>query len=396
MQKQSALTLRFCKNAQNNDILIFSEDTSVTTYGQRLRLSVYGGSHDDEIGVKATGLPAGEEISIPELLAFMKRRAPGQNAYSTTRKESDTPVFLSGLTDGRTDGSPLHSVIYNTNQRSGDYTELLDIPRPSHADFAARMKYGDTVDLRGGGHFSGRLTAPICILGGICLQILRKRRIHIAAHIASIGEVRDEPFDRVSLSEKDMEALCKKEFPTLSDEKGAKMRDLIESARKRADSIGGTVECAAIGLPAGLGEHMFSGVEGRIAQIVFGIPGVKGLEFGNGFSGSTLFGSENNDPFYTDGRSVKTRTNNAGGILGGMTSGMPLVFTAALKPTPSIGIPQESVSLSRMENVRFTVKGRHDPCIVPRAVPVFEAATAIALVDLILSDAPLLLSESIK
>ena len=361
-----------------------------------LRLSIYGGSHDDEIGVKATGLPIGEEISFPELLTFMKRRAPGQNAYSTTRKESDTPVFLSGITDGRTDGSPLHAVIRNTNQRSGDYKELLDIPRPSHADFAARMKYGENVDLRGGGHFSGRLTAPLCILGGICLQILKKRGIRIAAHIASIGSITDDPFDRVTLSEREIDALLLKEFPTQSDEKGKEMRDLIESARLRADSVGGTIECAAIGLPAGLGEHMFSGVEGRIAQIVFGIPGVKGLSFGNGFTASSLFGSENNDPFCTDGKTVRTKTNNAGGILGGMTSGMPLVFTAALKPTPSIGMEQESVSLSRMENVRFTVKGRHDPCIVPRAVPVFEAATAIALVDLILSDAPALLTKAVK
>ena len=360
----------------------------MTTYGQILRLSIYGGSHDSEIGVKATGLPAGEEISLPALLAFMKRRAPGQNAYSTTRKEPDTPIFLSGLTDGKTDGSPLHAVIYNTNQRSGDYQNLADIPRPSHADYAARMKYGDEVDLRGGGHFSGRLTAPMCILGGICLQMLEKRGIRVAAHIASIGEVRDTPFDRVLLSASDIDALLAKDFPTRSDAAGEEMRAVIEEARLRADSVGGTVECAAIGLPAGLGEHMFSGVEGRIAQIVFGIPAVKGIAFGNGFDCATLYGSENNDPFYTDGKTVRTKTNNAGGILGGMTSGMPLVFTAALKPTPSIGIEQDSVSLSKMENVRFTVKGRHDPCVVPRAVPVFEAATAIALVDLLLSDAP--------
>lgn len=366
----------------------------MTTYGQSLRLSIYGGSHDPEIGVKATGLPTGEEISLPALLAFMKRRAPGQNAYSTTRKEPDTPVFLSGLTDERTDGTPLHAVIRNTNQRSGDYANLADIPRPSHADFAARMKYGDTVDLRGGGHFSGRLTAPMCILGGICLQMLERRGIRIAAHVASVGGVRDVPFDRVALSAADMDALLSKEFPTLSDAKGEEMRAVIEEARLSADSVGGTVECAAIGLPAGLGEHMFSGVEGRIAQIVFGIPGVKGIAFGNGFDCAALHGSENNDPFCTDGKTVRTKTNNAGGILGGMTSGMPLVFTAALKPTPSIGKEQDSVSLSKMENVRFTVKGRHDPCIVPRAVPVFEAATAIALVDLLLSDAPDLFNQN--
>lgn len=358
----------------------------MTTYGQNIRLSIYGGSHDPEIGVKASGLPTGEEISESELLAFMKRRAPGQNAYSTTRKEPDTPVFLSGITNGKTDGSPLHAAIYNTNQRSGDYANLADVPRPSHADFAARMKYGAAVDLRGGGHFSGRLTAPMCIVGGICLQILRKRGIRVAAHIASIGNVQDEAFDRVNLSEAEIDRLLSKDFPTISDEAGIRMREVIEAARLDADSIGGVVECAAIGLPAGLGEHMFSGVEGRIAQIVFGIPAVKGIAFGNGFECAEKRGSENNDPFVTDGKTIRTKTNNAGGILGGMTSGMPLVFTAALKPTPSIGIEQDSVSLSRMENVRFTVKGRHDPCIVPRAVPVFEAATAIALVDLLLDD----------
>lgn len=359
---------------------------STNTYGQNLQLSIYGGSHDPEIGVRVSGLPKGEAVSEERLRAFMKRRAPGQNAYSTTRKEADVPVFLSGLRDGVTDGAPLHAAIYNQNQRSGDYANLADIPRPSHADFAARMKYGDAVDLRGGGHFSGRLTAPMCIVGGICLQMLERRGIRIAAHIASIGKVSDTPFDPVNLSASDMDALLSKEFPTLSDAAGERMRECIEAARLDADSVGGTVECAVIGLPAGLGEHMFSGVEGRIAQIVFGIPAVKGLSFGNGFACATLRGSENNDPFVTDGHTVRTKTNNSGGILGGMTSGMPLLFTAAIKPTPSIGIEQDSVSLSKMENVRFTVKGRHDPCIVPRAVPVFEAAAAIAVVDLLLDE----------
>lgn len=368
----------------------------MNAYGQNLRLSIYGGSHDPEIGVRVTGLPAGEPISEEELLTFMKRRAPGQNAYSTARKEPDLPVFLSGVSDGKTDGTPLHAAIYNTNQRSGDYANLADVPRPSHADFAARMKYGDAVDLRGGGHFSGRLTAPMCIVGGICLQMLRRRGIRVAAHILSVGEVRDEAFDPVDLSENDLDALLSKNFPILSDEAGEKMREAIEAARLDCDSVGGAVECAAIGLPAGLGEHMFAGVEGRIAQIVFGIPAVKGIAFGNAFEGARLRGSENNDPFVTDGRTVRTKTNRAGGILGGMTSGMPLLFTAALKPTPSIGIEQESVSLSRMENVRFTVKGRHDPCIVPRAVPVFEAAMAIALVDLLLDGDTEFFAESGK
>lgn len=367
-----------------------SEELILTTYGQNIRLSIYGGSHDPEIGVHAEGLPKGEPISIDTLQAFMKRRAPGQNAYSTTRKEADAPVFLSGISDGKTNGEHLHAVIYNQNQRSGDYDSLADIPRPSHADFAARMKYGAEVDLRGGGHFSGRLTAPLCIVGGICLQILKRRGIHIAAHIASVGAVQDERFDPVALSEADMDALLLKDFPVLSDDRGTEMRSVIEEARLASDSVGGMIECAAIGLPAGLGEHMFSGVEGRIAQIVFGIPAVKGIEFGNGFECAALRGSENNDPFVTDGKTVRTRTNHAGGILGGMTSGMPIVFRAALKPTPSIGIEQDSVSLSKMKNVRFTVKGRHDPCIVPRAVPVFEAAMAIAVLDLLLDDEALL------
>ena len=354
----------------------------MTTYGQNLRLSIYGGSHDPEIGVHTTGLPVGESISEEELLAFLARRAPGKNAYSTARKEADLPVFLSGLTNWKTDGAPLHAIIRNTNQRSADYKSLMDIPRPSHADFAARMKYGEAVDLRGGGHFSGRLTAPLCIVGGICLQMLARRGIRIAAHIASIGSVTDLRFDPVSTSEETIDSLLGREFPTLSEDAGAEMRAVIERARLDADSVGGTVECIAIGLPAGLGEHMFSGVEGRISQIVFGIPAVKGIEFGDGFASAALRGSENNDPFVTDGKTVRTKTNRAGGILGGMTSGMPLLFRAAVKPTPSIGIEQESVSLSEMKNVRFTVTGRHDPCIVPRAVPVFEAAMAIALVDL--------------
>ena len=358
----------------------------MTSYGQHLHLSIYGGSHDPEIGVHLSGLPAGEQISMDALRAFMKRRAPGQNAYSTTRKEPDEPIFLSGLTaDFVTSGDDLHAVIYNKNQRSSDYAALSDIPRPSHADFSARMKYGSDVDLRGGGHFSGRLTAPMCIAGGICKQILERRGIYIAAHILSVADVCDERFSPTALSESDFRALDGKPFPTISDEMGEAMQRCIEEARLDADSVGGIIECAAIGMPAGIGEHMFSGVEGRIASIVFGIPAVKGIAFGGGFASARMRGSENNDPFYVDDLGgIRTKTNHAGGILGGMTSGMPIIFTAAVKPTPSIGKEQESVSLSRRENVRFTVSGRHDPCIVPRAVPVMEAAMAIALTDLLL------------
>lgn len=356
----------------------------MNTYGLNLKLRIYGGSHDEKIGMTLEGIPAGEKIDFDALRAFMSRRAPGKDPYSTKRREADEPHFLSGFDGNVTTGEMIEAVIYNSNTRSGDYANLADVPRPSHADFAARMKYGEEVDLRGGGHFSGRLTAPMCIAGGICLQILARKNIYIAAHIASVGDVNDTIFDAVNVSKCDFDALTGKSFPVIDDKSGEKMRSLIEEARLDCDSIGGTVECAAIGLPPGLGEHMFMGVEGRISSIVFGIPAVKGVEFGLGFGSAKLRGSQNNDRFYTDGNRIFTATNNAGGILGGMTSGMPLVFRAAIKPTPSIAKEQDSVSLSKMENVKLKIVGRHDPCIVPRAVPVFEAACALAIMDMML------------
>ena len=356
----------------------------MNTYGTNIKLKIYGGSHDERIGMILEGIPAGEQIDMDALRAFMARRAPGNNAYSTKRKEPDEPLFLSGIDGNVTTGKTIEAVIYNKNQHSGDYSSLYDIPRPSHADFAARMKYGDAVDLRGGGHFSGRLTAPMCIAGGICLQILERRGIYIAAHAASIGGIEDQRFDPVNLSKEALDALHSNSFPTICQSAGEAMCDLIEQARLEQDSVGGVVECAAIGVPAGLGEHMFMGVEGRISSIVFGIPAVKGIEFGQGFGSAALRGSENNDAFYTDGKNIYTKTNNCGGILGGMTDGMPLIFSAAMKPTPSIGKEQDSVSLSRMENVKLTIGGRHDPCVVPRAVPVFEATCALAVMDMLL------------
>jgi chorismate synthase len=358
----------------------------MNTYGFNIKLRIYGGSHDEKIGVIISGIPSGEKIDMDALRAFMARRAPGNHAYSTKRKEPDEPVFLSGFDGNVTTGEEIEAVIYNKNQHSSDYSSLYDVPRPSHADFAARMKYGDKVDLRGGGHFSGRLTAPMCIAGGICLQILARKNIHVAAHIASIGSVEDICFDPVKASREDFESLHSHSFPTISEHAGNEMQSIIENARLDLDSIGGTVECAVIGLPAGLGEHMFMGVEGRISSIVFGIPAVKGIEFGKGFASASLFGSQNNDPFETDGTHIYTKTNNCGGILGGMTNGMPLIFRAAMKPTPSIGKEQDSVSLSRMENVKLTIGGRHDPCVVPRAVPVFEAACALAVMDMLLDE----------
>lgn len=359
-----------------------------TSYGKNINITVYGGSHDDEIGVVATGMPKGFRFDTEELSAFMKRRAPGQNAFSTKRREPDVPVFLSGIDSTNTlNGDTLHAVIRNTNQRSSDYNNLTFVPRPSHADFAARMKYGEAVDLRGGGHFSGRLTAPLCIVGSICLQYLKTKGIDIAAHLYAIGGVKDKPFDGVSISGSDFELLkSRSDFPVLDGDAGEQMKKIIADAAAEGDSVGGIVECAAIGLPAGLGEHMFDGIENRIASIAFGIPAVKGIEFGNGFGCASLRGSENNDPFVTDGKSITTRTNNCGGILGGMTTGMPLIFRAAMKPTPSIYKEQDSVDMVSMTNVKLTIKGRHDPCVAVRAVPVFEAVCAIALCDILLDN----------
>ncbi len=355
----------------------------MNTYGKRIKLDIYGGSHDEKIGMTVSGLPAGETVDLNELKAFMARRAPGNDPYSTSRKEPDEPVFLSGLSGNALTGGTVEAVIYNQNQRSGDYSQLADTPRPSHADFAAICKYGKDVDLRGGGHFSGRLTAPMCIAGGICLQILAKRGIHIGAHIYSVGNIYDKPFDAVNVSKRDLDILHYWKFPVLEGASGEKMKRLIEAARSNGDSVGGIIECAVIGLPTGLGEHMFDSVESSVSNIVFGIPAVKGIEFGAGFAAAEMLGSQNNDPFYTDGHHIYTQTNNAGGILGGMTTGMPLIFRTAFKPTPSIAKEQDTVSLSRMENVKITVGGRHDPCIVPRAVPVIEAAAALAVMDLI-------------
>ena len=349
-------------------------------YGENLRLSVFGQSHAPAIGMTLDGIPAGLPVDMAALQAFLARRAPGQNGFSTTRKEADAPEFLCGISDGFTCGAPVTAIIRNTNTRSGDYDNLRDCPRPGHADYTAQIKYGEYQDAAGGGHFSGRLTAPICIAGGLCIQWLAQKGIRVGAHIASIAGISDTPFDMV---DPQIDA-AGKEFPVLDLEAGKAMGNAILEAKSAGDSVGGVIECAVTGLSAGLGDPMFDGVENRIAGIVFGIPAVKGLEFGLGFGLSAMRGSQSNDPFIMSCGEVRTATNNCGGILGGITDGMPLIFRAAVKPTPSISIQQRSVSLSRKEEQELIVKGRHDPCIVPRAVPVIEAAAAIAVMDMIL------------
>ncbi len=350
-----------------------------STYGNNIKLSIFGQSHGKAIGMTLDDIPAGLQVDFEKLNAFMARRAPGAGAHSTARKETDIPEFLSGIVDGHTCGAPIAAVIYNENTRSGDYAELKDCPRPGHADLAAQYKYKGFQDVAGGGHFSGRLTAPLCIAGGLCKQWLERKGITIGAHIVSIGGITDEPA-YLDWMNPDFSKLLPN-FPTVNLEAKGKMLQAIANAKAQGDSVGGVVECIITGLPAGIGGPMFGGLEGKIAQIIYGIPAVKGIDFGSGFTGSYLKGSENNDGYCIKDGEVSFLSNLAGGVLGGITTGLPVVFQVAIKPTPSIAKPQSSISLSAMEDRELIVKGRHDPCIVPRAVPVVEAAAAIAIFD---------------
>ena len=353
-----------------------------STYGNHLKLSVFGESHGKAIGMTLDGIPAGLPVDLEKLQSFLNRRAPGQWDYATPRKEEDIPEFLSGIVDGFTCGAPIAAVIYNRNTRSDDYSNLKDCPRPGHADYTAQVKYDGFQDVAGGGHFSGRLTAAICIAGGLCKQWLSAKGIEIAAHIASIGTITDHP-KLLDLVHPDFSQISQ-DFPVVNPEAGNKMKEAIKIIHSEGDSLGGIVECVIKGVPAGIGGPLFGGMEGKIAQIVYGIPAVKGIEFGSGFVGSFTCGSENNDEFTVQAGKIVTKTNNSGGILGGITTGMPLVFRAAIKPTPSILKEQSSVSFAKLEDKVLKINGRHDPCIVPRAVPVIEAAAAIAIYDAIL------------
>ena len=353
-------------------------------FGHLLRVGVFGQSHGKAIGVTIHGLPAGEAVDLEELGRFLDRRRPGgRGGLTTARKETDVPEFLSGLENGVTCGFPLCAVIQNSDQHSKDYSELADKPRPSHADYTAALKWGGYADMRGGGHFSGRLTAPLCVAGGIAKQILARKGVYVGAHLASVGEEEDERFPLHPTREL-LESVGEKDFPVLNDEAGRRMQDLILKTRSELDSVGGTIECGAIGLPAGLGEPMFDGMENRLAAALFGIPGLKGVEFGSGFAGSRLRGSENNDAFAMEEGRVTALSNRAGGILGGITDGMPLIFRVAMKPTPSIAKTQKTVSLSQRADAELTIHGRHDPCIAQRAVPVVEAVAALVLLDTML------------
>lgn len=347
-------------------------------YGETIKLSIFGQSHGAAIGMTLDNVPSGLPVNFGELKKFLSRRAPGNNDYSTPRKEEDMPEFLSGIIDGYTCGAPIAAIIRNTNTQSKDYSDLKDHPRPGHADYTANIKYHGFQDVAGGGHFSGRLTAPLCIAGGLCKQWLSLKGIEIGAYITSIAGIVDET--SLDPIEPDL-SIIGQEFPVLNPMIGKQMRQAIADARSDGDSVGGVIQCIVKGIPAGIGGPMFGGMESRIAQIVYGVPAVKGLEFGSGFAGSAARGSENNDAFYIANEKIITKTNNAGGILGGITNAMPLTFRVAIKPTPSISLPQQTVSIKDKSPFTLKVTGRHDPCIVPRAVPVIEAAAAIAIFD---------------
>ena len=357
-----------------------------SSYNGGIKLSLFGESHGKGIGVVLDNLPSGVSIDLGKVGEFMALRAPKKDGTSTTRNEKDIPEILSGLYEGKTTGTPLAAVIYNQDQHSGDYGNISHIARPAHADYTGFLRYKGANDPRGGGHFSGRITAPLCFAGAVCGQILEQRGITTGAHIRSIKGASDEAFDPVNVTAEQLELVKKRPFPTLSENSEAQMREVINSARMAQDSVGGIVECAAVGFPAGIGSPMLDGLENIISQLVFSIPAVKGIEFGNGFGCAELFGSENNDEFTISDGNISTKTNNHGGILGGISSGMPIIFRVAFKPTPSVSRPQKSVDFKAMTEEELVIKGRHDPCVVPRAVPCVEAAMNIALLSALLDD----------
>jgi chorismate synthase len=353
-------------------------------WGNNIKLSIFGESHGKAIGINIDGFPLGIELDFDYINEEMQRRAPGKNKLSTPRKEKDQFEILSGYFENRTTGTPLCCIIWNSDQHSKDYSLIKNIMRPGHADYTGKIRYDGYNDYRGGGHFSGRLTAPIVFAGAVAKLILKKKNIIIGSHIKSIGNIEENYFNSVDLQGELLEKLVKSDFPVLDENKGIEMKDLILKAREENDSVGGVIEAAVLNLPEGIGSPFFNSVESTLAHLLFSIPAVKGVEFGAGFSITQMRGSQANDEMYLENDKVKTYTNNNGGIVGGITNGMPLIFRTAIKPTPSIGKKQRSVNIDQKENTVLEVKGRHDPCIVQRAVPVIEAAAAIAVLDLIM------------
>ncbi len=355
-----------------------------STWGKNIRISLFGESHGECIGIVLDGIKSGIKLDSDYITKMMQRRAPGKTKFSTPRAEADEFKIKSGVLDGITTGAPICCIIENSNTKSGDYENLKTLMRPGHSDYPAYVKYDGFNDVRGGGHFSGRLTAPIVFAGSICRQILKDMGIEIVSHIAEIGGIADDAMDETKLQ--DYMHLTNEPFPVVNDKKAEEMQAVIEKARMDCDSVGGVIECAVSGIAPGVGNPVFHSVESVISSMMFSIPAVKGVEFGTGFDIARMRGSEANDEYYYDGKTVKAYTNNNGGVIGGITNGMPIKFKVAIKPTPSISLPQKTVNVKTGENGVITVQGRHDPCIVPRATVVVESAAAIALLDLILED----------
>lgn len=355
-------------------------------WGNNLELSIFGESHGRAIGITINGLPAGFEIDMDAVMVEMARRAPGQNELTTPRKEKDEPDIVSGMLDGKTTGAPLTALIWNTNTRSKDYSQMKKLMRPGQADYPGKIRYDGHNDYRGSGHFSGRITAPLVFAGAIAQQWLRQRDVIVGSHIQSIASVEDDRFDsQKQLTFEEVEALKKVQLPVFNDAKREEMRQVIIDAKDDQDSVGGVVETFVLGIDAGFGNPFFDSVESTLAHLVFAVPATKGIEFGAGFDITKMRGSEANDSYYYDeNNQIKTRTNNNGGILGGITYGMPIVFRTAIKPPASIEKKQQTIDIEEGENAELEVFGRHDPCIVPRVLPVLEAVTALGLMDLML------------
>lgn len=349
-----------------------------------MRYSIFGESHGPAIGVVLEQVPPGLVLDREAISKEMARRAPGKSPLSTARKEADVPEILSGVFDGKTTGTPLCAIIHNSDHHSKDYAKTRFLARPSHGDYTGFVRYQGCNDYRGGGHFSGRLTAPLVFAGAVAKQLLAQRGITVGAHISQIGTVKDKSFADTQLTPALFQTLSEKAFPTVDDQAGAAMQAEILQAREELDSIGGAIQCAVLGLPVGVGSpDLGCNVEGVLAQHLFAVPAVKGISFGAGFAFASMRGSAANDPFYMDGGQVKTRTNHSGGVNGGISNGMPVLFQVAIRPTPSIGQEQNTINFSTMEDAKLTIQGRHDPCIVHRAVPVIEAAAALAICELL-------------
>lgn len=351
-------------------------------WGSKIKLSIFGESHGNAIGITIDGLPAGFSIDMDKIMMEMARRAPGKSSLSTPRKESDIPEILSGYFEGKTTGAPLCAIIRNSNTKSKDYSKLKDVMRPGHADYTGAIRYKGFNDYRGGGHFSGRITAPLVFAGAICKQILEVKGIIVSAHINSIGKIKDCSFLESDISDELLNSFKEKELPLINTKLEDEMRQEILRARSSGDSIGGTIECAILGVSPGIGDPFFDSVESTLAHLMFSVPAVKGIEFGKGFDISKMRGSEANDEYYLENGNIKTKTNNNGGILGGITNGMPIIFNVAIKPTASIFKEQNAVNIVTMEETTLCIEGRHDPCIVQRALPVIEAVAAIGITEL--------------